>query len=120
MEGGINDHGDDWQGCFPNDWDPMQQSTKQQHELDCKSDGEIAMPQKAKGDDVGRGRGVGLEGGRQGGNAEAYNAGEQEADNLFFDMIALRARGRKQGQCRPQSRGWHLHGSPVRAQACWW
>ncbi len=41
------------------------------------------MPQKAKGDDVGQGRGVGSEGERQGGNAKAYNAGEEEAD-IFF------------------------------------
>jgi len=39
---------------------------------------------------------------------------------FFFDVIALRARGRKQGQCRPPSGGRHLHGSPVRAQTCWW
>ncbi len=61
---------------FPDDRDPMQQSTEQQRELDCEGDGDIATPQKAKGDDVGRGRGVGSEGERQGGNAEAYNAGE--------------------------------------------
>jgi hypothetical protein len=42
------------------------------------------MPQKAKGDDVGRGRGVGLEGERQDGDAEAYNAGEEEADIYIF------------------------------------
>jgi hypothetical protein len=30
-------------------------------------------------------------------------------------IIALRARGRKQGQCRPRLWGRHLHGSMVRA-----
>ena len=35
---------------------------------------------------------------------------------LGFFLYALRARGRKRGQCRPRRRGWHLHGSPVRAQ----
>jgi hypothetical protein len=40
------------------------------------------MPQKAKGDYVGQGGGAGLERERQGGNAKAYNAGEEEAD--FF------------------------------------
>ncbi len=35
---------------------------------------------------------------------------------FFFGIIALRARGRKQGQCRPRLRGRHLHGSMVRAQ----
>jgi hypothetical protein len=34
----------------------------------------------------------------------------------FFFMIALRARGRKQGQCRLLLRGRHRHGSMVRAQ----
>jgi hypothetical protein len=97
----------------------MQQSTKQQCELDCKGNGDIATPQKAKGDDVGQGGGIGLERERQGGNAEAYNAKEEVAD-FFFDVIVLCTRGRKQGQCRPQSRGWHLHGSPVQAQTCWW
>ena len=35
---------------------------------------------------------------------------------VFFFLVALCARGRKHGQCRPQRRGRHLHGSPVRAQ----
>ncbi len=35
---------------------------------------------------------------------------------FFFWMIALRARGRKQGQCRLRLKGWHHHGSMVRAQ----
>jgi hypothetical protein len=35
------------------------------------------------------------------------NAGEA----FFLYIIALRARGRKQGQCRPRLRGRHLHGS---------
>ncbi len=35
---------------------------------------------------------------------------------FFLLMIALRARGRKQGQCRPRLRGRHRHGSMVRAQ----
>jgi hypothetical protein len=35
---------------------------------------------------------------------------------FFFLMIALRARGRKQGQCPPQLRGRHRHGLMVRAQ----
>ena len=34
----------------------------------------------------------------------------------FFFLYALRARGRKRGQCRPRRWGRHLHGSPVRAQ----
>jgi hypothetical protein len=38
---------------------------------------------KAKGDDVGLGRDIRLEGERQGGDAKAYNAGEEEAD-IFF------------------------------------
>ncbi len=84
VEGGINDHGDDWLGCCPDDRDPMQQSTERQCELDCKGDGDIATPQKAKGDDIGQGRGIGLEGERQGGNAEAYNAGEEETDICIF------------------------------------
>jgi hypothetical protein len=79
----------------------------------------FSMPQKAKGDVVGWGRGSGLEGERQGCDAKAYDAGEEEAD-FVFDVIALRARGRKQGQCHPRSRGRHLHCSPVRAQTCWW
>ena len=36
--------------------------------------------------------------------------------SLDFFLYALRARGRKRGQCRPRRRGRHLHGSPVRAQ----
>ncbi len=36
--------------------------------------------------------------------------------SLNFFIYALRARGRKRGQCRPRRRGRHLHGSPVRAQ----
>jgi hypothetical protein len=75
---------------------------------------------KRRGDEVGRGRGVGSKGERQGGNAEAYNAGEEGADIYFFDVIPLRVRGRKQGQCHPRSRGRHLHSSPVQAQTCWW
>jgi hypothetical protein len=35
----------------------------------------------------------------------------------FLDVISLRARGRKQGQCRPPARGRHLL---LRAQTCWW
>jgi hypothetical protein len=38
-----------------------------------------------KGDDIGRGRGVGSEGEREGNNVKAYNAGEEEAD-IFFLM----------------------------------
>jgi len=34
----------------------------------------------------------------------------------FFYIYALRARGRKHGQCLPRRRGRHLHGSPVQAQ----
>ncbi len=34
---------------------------------------------------------------------------------FYFFMIALRVRGRKQGQCRPQLRGRHRHGLMVRA-----
>jgi hypothetical protein len=41
------------------------------------------MPQKAKGDGVGRGGGVGLERERQGVNAKAYNTGEEKADVFF-------------------------------------
>ena len=69
---------------FPNDWDPTQQSTEQQRKLDCKGNRDIATLQKAKGDDIGRGRGVGSEGERQGGNAKAYNTGEEEADFFFL------------------------------------
>jgi hypothetical protein len=42
------------------------------------------MLQKARGGDVGRGGSIGSERERQGGNAEAYNAGEEEA--VFFLM----------------------------------
>ncbi len=45
-----------------------------------------------KGDDVGRGRGVKSEGERQGGDAEAYNAGEEEADDFFLCDHAPRER----------------------------
>jgi hypothetical protein len=34
-----------------------------------------------------------------------------DAGEAFFYIIVLRARGRKQGQCRLWLRGWHLHGS---------
>jgi hypothetical protein len=64
----------------------MQQSTEQRRELDCKDDGDIATPQKAKGDDVGRGGGVGLERERQGGDAEAYNARDKKANIYIFLM----------------------------------
>ena len=39
-----------------------------------------------------------------------------EGFSVDVGIIALRARGRKQGQCRPQLRGRHLHDSMVRAQ----
>jgi hypothetical protein len=45
---------------------------------------------------------------------EGGNDGDPLIDNAgegFFFIIALCARGRKQGQCRPQLRGRHLHGS---------
>jgi hypothetical protein len=41
-------------------------------------------------------------------NGDPLIADEEEA---FFIIIALRARGRKQGQCRLRLRGRHLHGS---------
>jgi hypothetical protein len=62
----------------------MHQSTEQQRKLDRKGDGDIAMLQKAKGDNVGRGGGVGSKRERQGGNAKVYNAGEEEADFFFM------------------------------------
>ncbi len=121
MEGGINDHvGTTGEGIFPMIGTQCSNQPNDDASLIAKAMEILQRCKKAKGDDVGWGRGVGSEGERQGGNAKAYNAGEEEADNFFFDVIALRMRGRKQGQCRLRSRGRHLHGSPVRAQTCWW
>jgi hypothetical protein len=50
------------------------------------------MPQKAKGDGVGQGGGIGLERERQGGNTEAYNTGEEKADVFFWCDHAPRGR----------------------------
>jgi len=48
------------------------------------------------------------------GDAEAYTPRDEEAIVgmfFFWEKHALRARGRKQGQGRPQLGGQHLHGS---------
>ena len=59
---------------------------------------------------------------RSGGESEQQRRGMKrregggEGFSFYFGIIALRTRGRKQGQCRPRLRGRHLHGSMVRAQ----
>jgi hypothetical protein len=42
--------------------------------------------------------------------------GGSEGFSFTVGIIALRARGRKQGQCRPQLWGRHLHDLMMRAQ----
>jgi hypothetical protein len=55
--------------------------------------------------------GVITEGGGDGDTFKCRRKGGGGGKRFFLYMIALRASGRKQGQCRPRLGGWHLHGS---------
>jgi hypothetical protein len=103
--------------------DPMsgtQLSNQPKDEVFCNREGEeeIGGLSNTEGDDRGQGGGVEVENRRRRNHTMPPRHGTPEKRKQI-EVIALRTRGRKQGQCRPQSRGRHLHGSPVRAQTCW-